>query len=116
MKQPTTFDCDNCLASTCAACHSSAHEGDTCIEAKAGRDGADEFEEWKKENDVRDCPVCTTPIEKIDGCNHMTCKSCEAHICWHCMKVFKAGNEVYGHMTEEHNRDWGLGWRAQDFE
>jgi hypothetical protein len=79
------------------------------MEAKAGRDGADEFEVWKKDNDVRDYPTCTTSIEKIDGCNHMTCESCGAHICWHCMKVFKAGNEVYGHMTEDHDQDWGMG-------
>jgi hypothetical protein len=79
------------------------------METKAGRDGADEFEVWKKDNDVRDYPTCTTSIEKIDGCNHMTCESCGAHICWHCMKVFKAGNEVYGHMTEDHDQDWGMG-------
>lgn len=103
------FNCDHCLASICTACHNATHERDTCAEAKAGRNGTDEFAQWKKDNDVRDCPSCATPIQKSEGCNHMECRSCHAHICWHCMKVFEKGSDVYGHMTKDHQGDWGLG-------
>jgi hypothetical protein len=99
------FDCDHCLSSICTACHRSPHERQTCNEAK---EGTESFEKRKKENDVRDCPTCSMPIEKTMGCNHMTCGACGAHICWQCMKVFKTGLEVYGHMTNEHNENWGL--------
>jgi hypothetical protein len=110
------FNCDYCLTSICTACHTGAHAQVTCDEAKAGRDGTDEFAQWKSNNDVRDCPTCAAPIQKSDGCDHMECRSCRAHICWRCMKVFKAGPDVYAHMNEDHNRNWGLGWVPQDFE
>jgi hypothetical protein len=112
----TAFDCDHCLASICTACHSTAHEGETCKEARAGRDGTDEFADWKSKNDARDCPNCSTSIQKSEGCDHMTCGSCRAHICWQCMKVFAQGPEVYAHMNKDHKGDWGLGWMRRDFE
>ncbi|EIW58125.1 uncharacterized protein TRAVEDRAFT_122957, partial [Trametes versicolor FP-101664 SS1] len=32
------------------------------------------------------CPTCTTPSEKISGCNHITCVSpgCNTHFCYRC--------------------------------
>jgi hypothetical protein len=110
------FDCDHCLTSICTACHTGAHDQVSCADAKAGRDGTDAFAQWKNSNDVRDCPACAAPIQKSEGCNHMTCRSCGAHICWQCMRMFERGSDVYKHMTQEHKGDWGLGWRAEDFE
>jgi hypothetical protein len=110
------FNCDHCLTSICTACHTGAHDGVSCDEVKAGRDGTDEFAQWKSKNDVRDCPACAAPIQKSEGCDHMTCKSCGAHICWQCMKVFEQGPDVYAHMTKDHKGNWGLGWVPQDFE
>jgi hypothetical protein len=69
------FSCDHCLTSIRTACNSAAHGQVTCDEAKAGRDSSDEFEQWKSNNDVRDCPSCAAPIQKSEGCDHMTCKS-----------------------------------------
>ncbi|KAF2873566.1 hypothetical protein BDV95DRAFT_592913 [Massariosphaeria phaeospora] len=61
-----------------------------------------EFKKWKEENDVRDCPKCTTPIEKRDGCNHMMCKVCQIHICWFCMETFDVRSATYAHMSKAH--------------
>jgi hypothetical protein len=110
------FDCDHCLTSICTACHTGAHDQVSCADAKAGRDDTDAFVQWKSSNDVRDCPACAAPIQKSEGCDHMTCRSCGAHICWQCMRVFEKGPDVYKHMTEEHKGNWGLGWRHGDFE
>jgi predicted RNA-binding Zn-ribbon protein involved in translation (DUF1610 family) len=105
------FDCDRCLSSVCTACHRNPHEGQTYAEAKSDTKA---FEKWRKENDVRDCPSCSMPIEKTEGCNHMECASCGTHMCWKCMKTFKSGPEVYGHMTEQHNGDWGMPMHEDD--
>ena len=33
---------------------------------------------------TKSCPNCQTIIEKIDGCNKMTCPKCETHFCYLC--------------------------------
>jgi len=45
---------------------------------------------WLKAN-TRPCPRCNVPIEKNDGCNHMTCtnQSCNHEFCWICRKDWK---------------------------
>src|SRR3546814_401309 len=40
---------------------------------------------WISANTKR-CPKCTTPIEKNEGCNHMTCRKCRYEFCWICMQ------------------------------
>ncbi|KAF2112895.1 hypothetical protein BDV96DRAFT_145698 [Lophiotrema nucula] len=106
VERPRVFDCDGCLSSICTACHQTTHDGLTCDEQKAlikaATDGSDEFAKWKEENDVRDCPNCTAPIEKSHGCNHMECRACHIHICWFCMKTFAIGSQTYGHMNTTH--------------
>ena len=60
------------------------------------------FEEWREKNNVKKCPKCTSMIEKISGCNHVTCARCSAHICWACMASFGQSKGVYEHMSEMH--------------
>nr|XP_060621177.1 E3 ubiquitin-protein ligase RNF14 isoform X1 [Anolis sagrei ordinatus]XP_060621178.1 E3 ubiquitin-protein ligase RNF14 isoform X1 [Anolis sagrei ordinatus] len=43
-----------------------------------------ESKEWLETNS-KACPSCGTPIEKLDGCNKMTCSVCNRHFCWCCM-------------------------------
>mmetsp|Transcript_19069 Transcript_19069/g.31890 ORF Transcript_19069/g.31890 Transcript_19069/m.31890 type:complete len:1165 (+) Transcript_19069:214-3708(+) len=40
---------------------------------------------WVQAN-TKKCPKCKTPIEKDEGCNHMTCKKCRYDFCWICMQ------------------------------
>ncbi|KAI4673510.1 uncharacterized protein J4E84_011036 [Alternaria hordeiaustralica] len=106
-ENPRIFDCDGCLTSICTSCHQGPHDGHTCETNKALMRAAMEEDEkltkWKKDHDVRDCPKCGVPIEKADGCNHMTCTSCQAHICWFCMKTLSSGGETYNHMQSVHS-------------
>jgi hypothetical protein len=100
------FSCVDCLLEICTSCNVEGHDGMTCADFrlfKHSDEKADRaFEEWKKRNGVHSCPTCGTDIQKESGCNHITCASCKAHICWKCLKVFQVGGEVYEHMNREH--------------
>ncbi|KAI9019881.1 hypothetical protein DFJ74DRAFT_141126 [Hyaloraphidium curvatum] len=47
-------------------------EPDAAFNAIADREG------WKK------CPFCGIMVEKVDGCNHITCTRCRNHFCYRC--------------------------------
>ncbi|XP_067221576.1 E3 ubiquitin-protein ligase RNF14-like isoform X2 [Chanodichthys erythropterus] len=55
-------------------------------------------EVWLKDNSKR-CPSCGTHIQKIMGCNKMTCFSCQTHFCWICLKVLNR-TDPYSHFRE----------------
>jgi IBR domain, a half RING-finger domain/Zinc finger domain/RNA-binding, Nab2-type zinc finger len=97
--------CDCCETSICTSCRTNMHEGLTCTEFKLYESDPAEaaLALWKKQNDVRECPSqgCQAAIEKNGGCNHMTCGSCGAHICWVCMGVYES-SAIYKHMREKH--------------
>ena len=38
------------------------------------------------------CPNCRFMIEKVGGCNHMTCKKCKYEWCWLCNKVYTSNH------------------------
>ena len=52
------------------------------------------FLKWKKHRRIKRCPKCKIFIEKNEGCNHMTCKSCKYEWCWLC-----EGPYSYGHFS-----------------
>jgi len=39
--------------------------------------------------DLRPCPACFVPIEKISGCPHMCCSQCDTHFCWECLQTLE---------------------------
>ena len=44
----------------------------------------DEFGRWAARSDVNPCPKCRVPVEKDEGCQHMTCAVCHYQWCWVC--------------------------------
>ena len=48
-------------------------------------------EEWLNSN-VKYCPSCKSGIQKMDGCNKMTCTRCHAYFCWLCMATLSRSN------------------------
>lgn len=102
--QKAALQCPSCLTSICTRCGSEAHDELQCADQVQ-----DElFKKWVKEHDVKHCPTCNVPIERIEGCNHMTCTRCQTHVCWQCLKTFEGGQGIYGHMREVHGT-FGLG-------
>ncbi|KAF7973906.1 hypothetical protein HWV62_13946 [Athelia sp. TMB] len=96
----TILQCPACLARICPSCHTLAHDGISCIDRDI--DGDKLFKEWMGGHDVKTCPGCKASIERIAGCNHMTCTRCQTHICWECLHTFPKGEGIYQHMRAEH--------------
>ena len=103
-EDPQALDCPVCFSTVCSACGEEAHDGVTCIQNRRNKESIEQdrlFELWVAANNARRCPGCSTTIEKINGCNHITCKQCQTHFCWKC--GFKgSSNEIYPHLTKEH--------------
>ena len=97
------FTCKSCGANICTRCHSTWHPGfDTCLAYKT-RDSTN-LSQWIKGDPKRrkKCPKCSVPIEKSEGCQHMTCTQCGSHICWLCLKFFSSSSACYDHLTACH--------------
>ncbi|KIJ63745.1 hypothetical protein HYDPIDRAFT_29094 [Hydnomerulius pinastri MD-312] len=77
------LQCPSCLVRICPACQIEYHDGLTCEERDVAEDKL--FAEWTSSHDVKSCPGCKVPIERSEGCNHMTC-----------------GEGIYDHMRHMH--------------
>lgn len=97
-----SFHCKDCMMSFCFSCKNEIHEPILCSlrdkwEEKANSEGYNIT--WVKKY-TKPCPNCRTPIEKNQGCIHMTCYSCKYEFCWHCLGVWnkdkKDGYTVHG--------------------
>ncbi|XP_030216607.1 E3 ubiquitin-protein ligase RNF14 [Gadus morhua] len=53
--------------------------------------------EWLSDN-CKCCPRCGTNIQKVDGCNKMTCSSCRQYFCWLCLGQLSKVNP-YSHFN-----------------
>ena len=80
--QVKKLKCKACKTEICFKCREEWH-GDllSCEEAMSK-----DLREWVEQNkdNVSQCPVCKTRIEKNKGCNHMTCGVCCYEFCWAC--------------------------------
>ncbi|KAM4748656.1 E3 ubiquitin-protein ligase RNF14 [Rhinophrynus dorsalis] len=57
-----------------------------------------ESKEWLEQNS-KCCPRCGTHIQKVDGCNKMTCTGCKQYFCWLCMGSLSRVNP-YSHYND----------------
>jgi hypothetical protein len=103
----TVVSCEQCLTSVCTSCKTVSHDPINCEEARqiqATQEQERYMQQYQQENDARRCPRCPAVIERTQGCNHMECINCHAHICWvrDCMKAFDNSGECYGHLEIVH--------------
>ncbi|KAI0101025.1 hypothetical protein GGR51DRAFT_530958 [Nemania sp. FL0031] len=93
--------CHGCLVLVCTNCNA-PHDRLSCAEYQDVSSGRQEANErLKREMGIKDCPKCKTPLEKTEGCNHMTC-TCGAHICWVCLETFDSSPACYDHLNKKH--------------
>ncbi len=97
-------DCDSFLQKSTASKYVECENGHKycfdCLNPPHGNKSCDNeseslFMDWKKDKRVKRCPRCQMFTEKNEGCNHMTCVSCQYQWCWLC-----EGKYTYGHYNE----------------
>uniref|UniRef100_T1JN94 Uncharacterized protein n=1 Tax=Strigamia maritima TaxID=126957 RepID=T1JN94_STRMM len=70
-------------------------------------------EDWVLSNSKR-CPHCNTPIEKLDGCNKMTCVHCNCYFCWLCMTRLNK-SDPYAHYNNSTSKCVNLLFQGVDY-
>lgn len=81
--------------------------------------GVEDVRGWKcegcrggKGEVVRECPGCGLMTEKVGGCDHIKCPTCDADWCFACGYGAVRGENIYEHMTVVHG-----GWyNGRDYE
>uniref|UniRef100_A0A8C2YS10 Cullin 9 n=1 Tax=Chinchilla lanigera TaxID=34839 RepID=A0A8C2YS10_CHILA len=61
------------------------------------------------------CPSCQAPIEKNEGCLHMTCAKCNHGFCWRCLKSWKPNHKDYYNCSAMVSRAARQEKRFQDY-
>ncbi|XP_071951039.1 uncharacterized protein [Antedon mediterranea] len=89
--------CEECSLNWCFPCHAPWHEGLTC---KEWRRGDRMLKQWAKEwsfgqQNAHRCPKCKVLIQRVTGCDHMTCSNCNTEFCYQCGERFR-GMKFFG--------------------
>ena len=96
------FTCCACQAEICTSCQVQWHNGLTCAMFKSGKEAKGRLEEWIMQDPGKslNCPICKTPIQKNEGCYHITCSRCKSYVCARCLEVFPTAKRVYNHQRK----------------
>ena len=85
--------CPSCNQEFCFGCGEVPHEPATC-EVMAEWSSIQHKSDFYVRKNSRPCPGCHAPIEKTQGCNHMTCP-CDVQFCWLCLTVLSRHSESH---------------------
>ncbi|KAG9528374.1 hypothetical protein KCU93_g4402, partial [Aureobasidium melanogenum] len=94
------FRCQECGHKHCVVCEANWHEDQTCEEFQTIRQrlhAENEQSQQAVQKISKPCPKCKVPIEKHQGCDHMTCSRCRHEFCWICsadyINIRREGNQ-----------------------
>ncbi|XP_062256366.1 cullin-9 isoform X1 [Platichthys flesus] len=96
--------CSKCRWSSCFSCNfPEAHYPSSCSHMSQWMDDGGFYEGMSSEAQSKHlakliskrCPSCQAPIEKNEGCLHMTCAKCNHGFCWRCLKPWKPTHKDY---------------------
>ncbi len=88
----------SCGAAFCFNCKEEAHRPVLCETVRkwiTKNSAESENLNWILAN-TKPCPKCHRPIEKNQGCMHMTCSQCSFEFCWLCQSDWKEHGERTG--------------------
>mmetsp|Transcript_40664 Transcript_40664/g.96576 ORF Transcript_40664/g.96576 Transcript_40664/m.96576 type:complete len:970 (+) Transcript_40664:96-3005(+) len=88
-----------CGTRFCTGCRKLPHEPAPCKAWEAFDEELKMFEhnneaandEWKRLN-TTPCKFCNAPVERISGCNHMTCTACNREFCYACGDAWRSSH------------------------
>jgi len=100
--------CDDCSYAFCKTCLQTWHgEYVRCWPKTAAEISEDERLSYEYlAQHTSPCPVCSSPIQKTEGCNHMTCFQCMTHFCYLCGSWLD-GNNPYEHFGDKKTECYG---------
>ncbi|KAL4473685.1 hypothetical protein ABPG74_022549 [Tetrahymena malaccensis] len=75
------------------------HEDLITCEAQIKDVGIDDL---KKLGFIKECPKCFKKFSHEEGCNHLTCKTCDHHFCAVCDFDAPTSQQVYDHLSAKH--------------
>ncbi|XP_047458377.1 cullin-9 isoform X2 [Mugil cephalus] len=96
--------CSKCSWTSCFSCNfPEAHYPASCSHMSQWMDDGGFYEGMNMEAQSKHlakliskrCPSCQAPIEKNEGCLHMTCARCNHGFCWRCLKPWKPTHKDY---------------------
>jgi len=93
----TYIEC-TCGLPFCFRCGEEVHDPASCDQVSEWStkcSNESETANWILAN-TKQCPKCSTRIEKNQGCNHMTCKLCKHGFCWICLGDWGSHNSATG--------------------
>jgi ariadne-1 len=95
----TSCCCSSCSQLFCFGCGEKPHLPATC-EAMAEWSSIHQTSDFYVRKNAKPCPGCHAPIEKTQGCNHMTC-TCGVQFCWLC--TTQLGQHSESHTCNKYN-------------
>ncbi|KAF2772796.1 hypothetical protein EJ03DRAFT_170598 [Teratosphaeria nubilosa] len=88
------FRCVQCGLKSCSDCAVLFHEDESCDEYQARvnvrpQQELDSAKTLKEIAKICPGPNCGRKLEKISGCDHMTCRLCGHEFCWLCLAAYR---------------------------
>jgi hypothetical protein len=102
------FKCPKCHKRYCLNCKVEYHVNSTCkmYQQWCLKNGQadDLFTNFVRGNKLKQCFKCKKFVQKVSGCNHITC-TCGAQFCYLCGKKFPCGKNCVAYNGDEEDSD-----------
>lgn len=77
------IQCLSCQKTYCSQCMLPHKKSISCTRAQESNQLDQSTSRWMQRY-TKPCPRCKYGIQKISGCDHMTCRNCYYEFCWNC--------------------------------